>query len=143
MNSEYLPQMRLACETMPLSVADALQLGREHVRDANARILAEMPERILWQTWRADENLLPQLANCLKLYIFDSAAEVRLQRAYGAAAGVGRLTRLDDHAEPTYTRFSGYCLAGSARRLKYAEHFAFDAENGALMLRFARYCGLE
>lgn len=139
-NNVYLPQTRCSCETMPMSVEVALALAGEHVGEADARILAEMPERVLWQSWNRNEDLLPLLKNCLKLYIFDAGAEVRLHREYGRAEGIGRLARLNEEAEPTYTRFSEYLIAGSKSRLRHAEHFAF--KNGAMTLRFARYCGL-
>ena len=136
----WLPETRCSCETMPLGIEAALELAGEHIREANARILAEMPERLLWKEWNRKENLAPHLKNCLKLYIFDASAEVRLQREYGKAEGTGRLARLNDMAEPTYTRFSEYWLIGSKSRLRYAEHFAF--KDGAMTLSFARYCGL-
>lgn len=136
----YLPQTRCSCETMPMSIEAALALAREHIGKADARILAEMPERVLWQPFNVNEDLLPLLKHCLKLYIFDANAEVRLQRDNGRAEGIGRLARLNEEAEPTYTRFSEYWIAGSKSRLRYAEHFSF--KNDAMTLRFARYCGL-
>ena len=138
----YLPQTRCSCETMPMGMEGALALAGEHIGGPDARILAEMPERVLWQPFNNDSNedLLPLLKNCLKLYIFDANAEVRLQRENGRVEGIGRLARLNEEAAPTYTRFSEYWIAGSKGRLRYAEHFAF--KNGVMTLRFARYCGL-
>lgn len=41
--NDWLPETRCSCETMPLGIGAALELAGEHIREANARILAEMP----------------------------------------------------------------------------------------------------
>lgn len=140
---EKLEETKFACESLPMSVGDALACAAEYIRKSDARILAETPERIIWQAWNKNERLDPLLKNCLKLYIFDADAEIRLQREYNSPQGFGRIVYKDDGEKPALTRFSYYMLKGSRKMLKYAEHFDFDPKSGAISLKFARFCGVE
>lgn len=139
-----LVELKFAHENRPMSVADALACAAKYIRGSNARILAETPEeKPIWRIWNKNEYLNDTLKNCLKLYIFDDNAEIRLHREYSSETGRGRLTYKDENAPSTYARFSEYALRDSKKKLKFAEHFAFDAQSGAMSLKFARFCGVE
>lgn len=126
-----------------MDIADALAFAREKIDPAKGWLLAECPERLVWQ--KASQALEPDaLKNCRNLYIFDDRAELRLQKAgaffYARRLWLAEAGGVGAEIEAGQERLSSYQLRGGGR-LKYAEFFTPDAESGILQLRYGRFCG--
>lgn len=128
---------RLARVSCRMSLDKAIAWASEHI--ASGWILAESPEKIVWQPFQA--QFAAGSCHFTSLIIFDANAELRLHLAYGADEGDARLITVDDVSEPCLERISSY-LAGKGR-LEYGEVFRKDNLSGAYKLEFGRYCGLR
>ncbi|WP_165078134.1 MULTISPECIES: hypothetical protein [unclassified Desulfovibrio] len=130
----------LLCATEVMTLPEALAWAREHVAPGTGWLLAESPRGVAWNRF-SGEALPGDAAEIERLAIFGPDAELRLEKAFGAASGPARLLRVDEAGEPTFERLSRYPLA-NGMRLAYAEHFREDEKSGVLRLAWARFCGV-
>lgn len=133
-------EMRLKMENAKMSLADALNQAMKTIPPENGWIMAEAPEKILWQPLEKIGDA-SELGHCLSFVAFGPRAEVRFQRNYGDELGHMRLVREDPEGMTGMERLSS-CLLGKNGRLTYAEFFRRDEESGILKLELARYCGV-
>lgn len=123
------------------SLADALAWAAARFSDGPSWLLAESPAGVIWGSFK-EKSGLPEIRNCLSLTVFDSGAEMRFNRSYGADHGVCRRLWTAAEGEESTARLSSYLLKGVPGRLLFAEHF-MAGENGLYSMAFNRFYGVE
>lgn len=130
----------LECWSGRLNLAEALDYMREGISRENGWLLAESPEKVIWEPWRG-EIATEALVHCNSLCCFDPGAELRLFRNGGNF--YARKIRVSESGEKGLERLSSYVLRKGGKRLCYAEFFQPDTASGILKLRLGRFCGVE
>lgn len=132
----------VSVQTASMTLAEALQWANEHVNAATGWLLAESPRQIIWRPF-AQADLTAHAEEIERLIIFGPAAELRMEKNFGATAGHCRMLLVGGAGgRGTFERVS-WQLMETGQRLGYAEHFCQDEDHGILRLAVARFCDVE